>query len=99
MSSARNSIFTTLGYLLGITRPGHVERHPLRGALFENAVVNEIIQFDLNRNRDAQLSFFRDNFKAEPGAAIYGGEKARKYQNGQTAIPVNLIPDLLGSRD
>ena len=48
-------------YLLGLTSPEHVERQPLRGALFENAVVNEIMKFDLNRNRPAELFFFRDS--------------------------------------
>lgn len=68
-------------YLLGLTRPEHVERHPLRGALFENAVVNEIMKFDLNRNRAAELFFFRDS---------NGNEVDLLYRRGLDLLPIEI---------
>lgn len=125
-------------YLLGLSSPEHVERHPLRGALFENAVVNEIMKFDLNRDRAAELFFFRDSngnevdllyrrgldllpieiksgqtiskdffrlidkfrqsVDADAGAAVYGGAKARRYDNGQSVVPFHQLPTFLDSR-
>ena len=122
-------------YLLGLASPEHVERHPLRGALFENAVVNEIMKFDLNRNQAAELFFYRDSngnevdllyrrgldllpieiksgqtiskdffrsidrfrqsVEAETGVAIYTGENARQYDNGQTVVPFHRLPTFL----
>ena len=35
--------------------------HPLRGALFENAVVTEVIKHVYNRGRRPELYFFRDS--------------------------------------
>ena len=47
-------------YLIGIEHAGQLSTHPLRGALFENAVVAEMLKHRLNRGRRANLSFFRD---------------------------------------
>ena len=47
-------------HLIGIEHAGQVATHPLRGALFENAVVVEALKHRLNRGRRSNLSFFRD---------------------------------------
>ncbi len=47
-------------YLLGIEHAGQIATHPLRGALFENAVVTEALKHRLNQGRQPNLSFFRD---------------------------------------
>ncbi|MDP6930653.1 MAG: ATP-binding protein [Planctomycetota bacterium] len=47
-------------HLIGIEAAGQVATHPLRGALFENAMVMEALKFRLNRGRSSNLSFFRD---------------------------------------
>ncbi len=48
-------------YLIGIEHAGQIATHPLRGALFENAVVSEAMKFLFNRGRRSNLSFFRDS--------------------------------------
>ena len=48
-------------YLIGIEHAGQVATHPLRGALFENAVVGEVLKHRFNRGHQANLSFFRDS--------------------------------------
>ncbi len=47
-------------YLCGIERPEHLASHPLRGGLFENLVVSELLKTRFNRGRDNRLMFFRD---------------------------------------
>ena len=47
--------------LLGIERPEQVTSHPLAGALFETFVVTELMKQRLNRVRDPNLFFWRDN--------------------------------------
>ena len=47
-------------YLLGIENVRQVATHPLRGPLFENAVVVEALKHRFNRGRRSNLSFFRD---------------------------------------
>ncbi len=47
-------------YLIGIENAGQVVTHPLRGALFENAVVAEALKHRFNRGLQANLTFFRD---------------------------------------
>jgi len=50
-----------LCYLLRITRPEHLESHPLRGAIFENFVVSERLKGFWNDGREAPLYFWRDS--------------------------------------
>ena len=47
-------------YLIGIEHAGQIATHPLRGALFENAVVVEALKHRFNRGYRSNLSFFRD---------------------------------------
>ena len=48
-------------YLIGIESAGQVATHPLRGALFENAVVAEALKHRFNRGNRANIFFFRDS--------------------------------------
>ncbi|MBN1558404.1 MAG: ATP-binding protein [Lentisphaerae bacterium] len=48
-------------YLMGITKPEQVARHPLRGMLFENLVVVEVMKHFLNRGIRPDLMFYRDS--------------------------------------
>ncbi|MFO1523542.1 MAG: ATP-binding protein [Kiritimatiellia bacterium] len=56
--------FTEVGlatYLLGIESPAQMTRDPLRGGLFENMVVSDLLKTRLNQGRDPGLFFLRDN--------------------------------------
>ena len=48
-------------HLIGIEHAGQIGTHPLRGPLFENAVVVEALKHRFNRGRRSNLSFFRDS--------------------------------------
>ena len=52
-------------YLLGIRDAGQIAHHPLRGYLFENLVVNEVIKMHCNKGEVPQLYFYRDSNGAE----------------------------------
>lgn len=52
-------------WLMGINTVGQLDVHPLRGALFENLVVNEVMKLKLNRGEAPQLWFYRDKGQRE----------------------------------
>jgi len=52
-------------YLLGIESTQQLARDPLRGALFENMVLMELIKTRTNRGLDPQFHFYRDNHQNE----------------------------------
>lgn len=47
-------------YLIGIEHADQIATHPLRGFLFENAVIAETLKHRFNRGRQANVSFYRD---------------------------------------
>ena len=47
-------------HLVGIEHAGQLTTHPLRGPLFENAVIAEVLKHRFNRGRRSNLSFYRD---------------------------------------
>lgn len=47
-------------YLLGITSPEQLDTHPLRGAVFENMIVSEMIKRAYNDNHKPSLYFYRE---------------------------------------
>lgn len=52
-------------YLLGIKSQEHLALHPLRGMLFENMVVIDILKNQTNKNKDPNIYFYRDNNQNE----------------------------------
>jgi predicted AAA+ superfamily ATPase len=52
-------------YLLGIEHEDALNVHPLRGALFENMVMNEMMKRELNQGRRPELYFYRDQSQRE----------------------------------
>jgi predicted AAA+ superfamily ATPase len=47
--------------LLGIETPAQLHTHPLRGALFENWIIVELMKLRLNQGKRPRLSFWRNN--------------------------------------
>lgn len=47
--------------LLGVEAPGQLVTHPMRGALFENWVLTELLKARFNRAKDDNLYFWRNN--------------------------------------
>ena len=76
--------FTDTGlasHLLGVTSPEQVARDPLRGCLYENLVILEILKSRLNRRKRAELYFYRDT---------HGNEVDLIVREGRNLIPVEI---------
>ena len=73
-------------HLIGIERAGHVATHPLRGPLFENMVVVEVLKHGFNRGRTPNLTFFRDSRGLECDLLFEtaGGTGAIEIKSGAT---------------
>jgi uncharacterized protein len=54
-----------LCHLLGINSRETLALHPLRGAIFENLVFNELLKNNLNRGNNESIWFWRDNHGTE----------------------------------
>jgi predicted AAA+ superfamily ATPase len=52
-------------YLLGISNENHLQTHPLRGVLFENLVINEMMKERYNKGKDNNFFFYRDKSQRE----------------------------------
>ena len=68
-------------HLVGIEHAGQLATHPLRGPLFENAVIAEVLKHRFNRGRRSNLSFYRDTRGLECDLLYESG-------SGLTAIEV-----------
>jgi predicted AAA+ superfamily ATPase len=76
-------------YLLGIENTTHLETHPLRGALFENLVVVDLLKKRYNAGMDNNLFFYRDNHGNEVDVVQESGAKITAYEikSAQTFTP------------
>lgn len=76
-------------YLLGIPDAGALERHPLRGAVFESLVVSELVKSFAARRRDPPLSFWRDATGHEVDVLIDAGDRVVpvEVKSGATVSP------------
>jgi len=52
-------------FLLGIENEKHIETHPLRGSLYENMVLLELVKNRFNSGLDSNFYFYRDNHNNE----------------------------------
>lgn len=68
-------------YLLGIENPQQLNRDPLRGALFENMVLMELVKARTNRAFDHNLYFYRDSHQNEVDIV---------FKSGSLLIPIEV---------
>lgn len=68
-------------YLLGIETVTQVSRDPLRGSLFENLVLMELIKQRLNAGKDPRFYYYRDSNQHEIDII---------YQVGHQLIPIEV---------
>jgi hypothetical protein len=69
------------GYLLGITNAEQMSRDPLRGSVFENLVILEILKQRYNEGLDPSMFFFRDSHHMEVDLVL---------RRGNQLIPVEI---------
>ena len=68
-------------YLLGIQNKTQFNRDPLKGNLFENAVLLELQKYQFNRGLDPSLFYYRDVQKNEIDVL---------YKKGHELIPIEI---------
>jgi predicted AAA+ superfamily ATPase len=68
-------------YLLGIEHKKQIATHPLRGPLFENLVLMEMVKSRYNRGLDHHLYFYRDS---------NGNEVDAVFRSGNTLVPAEI---------
>ena len=68
-------------YLLGIQSEAQLSRDPLRGNLFENAILLELKKYRLNRGLDTFLFYYRDIQKNEVDVI---------YKKGHYLVPIEI---------
>lgn len=66
--------------LLGITDTKQLEVHPLRGAIFENMVVAEMLKHRFNTGKPSNLYFYRDKSKREVDILQVDGLQMKAYE-------------------
>lgn len=82
-------------YLLGIQSPEQVATHPLRGNLFENMVVTEMLKSRYNKGKRSNLYFYRDKGQHEVDVLQEYGNELRAYEiKSATAINTNFFSNL-----
>ncbi len=79
-------------WLLGIEHTGHMPTHPLRGPLFENLVVSELVKHRFNTARTNTLSFYRDSSGLEVDVVYPSANQLIpiEIKAGQTVSPSQL---------
>jgi len=68
-------------YLLGIENVVQMKRDPLRGNLFENYIILELMKERLNKGLDPQLYYFRD---------AHGHKVDLIFQSGRQLVPIEI---------
>jgi predicted AAA+ superfamily ATPase len=73
-------------WLLGITEQEHLSFHPQRGAIFENAVVAEVMKECFNSGEDPHAFFWRDKSGFEIDLVLEKGQRldAAEIKSGKT---------------
>ena len=79
-------------YLLGIETSDQVSRDPLRGGLYENLLILEILKFRLNCGKRPELFFYRDTHGNEVDLII---KAARNLIPFEIKSAVTFTPDFL----
>jgi predicted AAA+ superfamily ATPase len=67
-------------YLLGITDETQLQTHPLRGALFENMAINEMLKERYNAGKDNNFYFYRDKSQREVDIIQWNGLTLNAYE-------------------
>ena len=68
-------------FLLGIRKKQHLETHPMRGHLFENLLVTEVLKMFYNSGYQPNIYYYRDN---------HGNEVDLVIPDGHQLIPVEI---------
>lgn len=75
-------------WLIGVREPGHILTHPLKGQLFENLIVSDLIKQNMHKNLQFQFSFFRDSNGNEGDLIVQRGNEYQIIEiKSATSLP------------
>lgn len=69
-----------LCYLLSIETPEQLEKHPLKGAVFENMAIGELLKRRFNDGKDPNLYFYREKSGLEVDAVERAADGLTLYE-------------------
>lgn len=69
-----------LCFLLGIESPQQLSVHPLRGSIFENMAVTELLKQRYNIGKQSNLYFYRENSGREADIVTLAGDMLEIYE-------------------
>lgn len=94
-----------LCFLLGIEAEEQLAVHPLRGAIFENMAVSELIKRRFNEGKRPDICFYRENSGKEADIVRIVGEQLDLYEiksamtyNKSFSRNLNYLRELLGAK-
>jgi len=94
-----------LCFLLGIKSVKELAVHPLRGAVFENLIVNEMLKHEFNSSHLTQLYFYRENsgrevdiVKEDAGQLSLFEVKSSSTYNSSFTANMSYLKNLLGDK-
>lgn len=94
-----------LCFLLGISTTEQLAVHPLRGAIFENLAVCELLKGRLNAAKPANIYFYRENSGREVDILVDEGVTLDAYEvkssasfNREFKKNLNYLRDLMGDK-
>ncbi len=95
--------FTDVGlacYLLGIRSADQLSRDPLRGGLYENLIILEVLKNRLNHGQRPNLFFYRDSHGNEVDLVIQDGRRLQpvEIKSAETFTP-DFIKGISNFRD
>lgn len=92
-------------WLLNIENPGQLATHPLRGAIFENLAVIELLKARFNAGETDNLYFYRENSGREVDILQTSADKLKLYEvkasktfNGDFTKNLNYLKTLFGEK-
>jgi len=91
-------------YLLGIESEAQLNIHPLRGALFENMVINEVLKERINAGKDPNIFFFKDRAMEIDLIYVQGRElnvfeiKSSKTYHKEFYKGIDYLKNIFGER-
>lgn len=94
-----------LCWLIGITTPEQLSFHPLRGAVFENLAVVELLKMRFNADQSPDMYFYRENSGREVDVMMANGAaydifeiKSAKTFSPDFLTNINYLTTLLGDK-
>jgi predicted AAA+ superfamily ATPase len=85
----------TLCHLVGLRDPEHAARGPMGGAIFETAVLSEIMKTIAHRGEDPQVYFFRTSAGKEVDFVVEAGGKLVPLEVKLSATPLPAMANTI----